>query len=236
LGAAAAAYSTYAAVTWYRYGRPSAPRREEHDALLDRFMPVYDVVERHHTRIVAPAALTLTVARNLRLFQMPLVRAIVRTRELVFGASADTTTRPEGLLAQALSLGWVVLAEVPEREIVVGAVTRPWEANVIFRPIPAERFEAFDEPEYVKIVWTLRADPIDPHRSIFRTETRAVATDRSARSRFRTYWSFLSPGIFLIRWMSLGPLRTEAKWRARIRAQRTPEFSPPTAEFSAHDT
>jgi hypothetical protein len=197
-------------------------------------MPVYDVVERHHTRVAAPAALTLTVARNLRLLQMPLVRAIVKTRELVLGASADTTTRPEGLLAEALSLGWVVLAEVPEREIVVGAVTRPWEANVTFRPILAEGFEAFDEPGYVKIVWTLRADPIDADRSVFRTETRAVATDRSARSRFRPYWSFLSPGIILIRWMSLAPLRAEAK-RARIRAHCSPGFSPPTTEFSAHD-
>jgi hypothetical protein len=35
--------------------------------------------------------------------------------------------------------------------------------------------------------------------SIFRTETRAVATDAVARAKFRRYWSFLSPGISLIR-------------------------------------
>jgi hypothetical protein len=31
-------------------------------------------------------------------------------------------------------------------------------------------------------------------------ETRAMATDQSARTKFRSYWSFLSPGIILIRW------------------------------------
>jgi hypothetical protein len=92
------------------------------------------------------------------------------------------------------ALGWVVLAEKPGCEIVVGAVTQPWEANVTFRSVSTERFAAFNEPGYVKIVWTLRADAIGDAASIFRTETRAVATDASATREFRRYWAFLSPG------------------------------------------
>ena len=97
----------------------------------------------------------------------------------------------------------------------MGAVTQPWEANVVFRPLPPEEFVAFHEPDYVKIVWTLRADPIGADASIFRTETRATATDATARSKFRRYWSFLSPGIILIRRASLKPLRAAAERRAR---------------------
>jgi len=67
----------------------------------------------------------------------------------------------------------------------------------------------------VKIVWTLRADAIGANASIFRTETRAVATDPAARAKFRRYWSFLSPGIILIRWASLGPVKREAERRYR---------------------
>ena len=100
----------------------------------------------------------------------------------------------------------------------MGAVTQPWEANVVFRALPPNEFVLFDEPDYVKIVWTLRADAIDPKASIFRTETRAVATDASARVKFRRYWSFLSPGIILIRWASLKPLRADAERRARLGA------------------
>jgi hypothetical protein len=106
-----------------------------------------------------------------------------------------------------------VLAEVPGREIVMGAVTQPWHANVVFRPLPPDEFAAFNEPGYVKIVWTLRADPRGAHASIFRTETRAVATDAYARAKFRQYWSFLSPGIILIRWASLHPLKSKAERR-----------------------
>lgn len=97
----------------------------------------------------------------------------------------------------------------------MGAVTQPWHADVVFRPLPPSEFAAFSEPDYVKIVWTLRADPIDPNGSMFRTETRAVATDSTARARFRRYWSFLSPGIILIRWASLRTLKREAERRAR---------------------
>jgi len=38
------------------------------------------------------------------------------------------------------SLGWVVLDEIPGRELLLGAVTRPWEANVTFRSVAAESF------------------------------------------------------------------------------------------------
>jgi hypothetical protein len=97
----------------------------------------------------------------------------------------------------------------------MGAVTQPWMADVVFRPLPPDEFAAFHEPDYVKIVWTLRADPVGAADSVFRTETRVATTDPTARARFRRYWSFASPGIILIRWMTLGPLKAEAERRAR---------------------
>jgi hypothetical protein len=97
----------------------------------------------------------------------------------------------------------------------MGAVTRPWDANVVFRPLTPDQFVAFNEPDYVKIAWTLRADPAGPNASIFRHETRVTTTDRVARAKFRRYWSCFSPGITLIRWLLLVPLRNEAERRAR---------------------
>ena len=69
----------------------------------------------------------------------------------------------------------------------MGAVTQPWRADVVFRPLPPEEFAAFHEPDYVKIVWTLRADSLGTTGSIFRTETRVLTTDPTARSKFRRY-------------------------------------------------
>jgi hypothetical protein len=229
-GGAALAVASYAACigfNWFRYGHavpPSPP--EERDPLLDRFMPVYEVAERHHVRVNAPAEVTLAAARDQDLLQSPWVRAIFKGRELILRSRPDDRPRPRALLAQMQSLGWGVLAEIPGREIVVGAVTKPWEPNVTFRALPPADFAAFHEPGYVKIVWNLRADPVGPVASIYRTETRALATDPASRARFRRYWSTFSPGIRLIRRMSLGPLKAEAELRAR----RT-RAEPRAAEF-----
>jgi hypothetical protein len=214
-GVAVAAYAVYVGVAWYRYGDAAGPSASEQDPLLDRFMPPYDIVERHHIGVAAPAAVTLAVAREANLQASPIVRTIIRAREIVLRATPDERLRPRGLLAEVQSLGWGVLAEVPGREIVVGAVTRPWEANVTFRALPPDQFATFNEPGYVKIAWTIRADALNPAESVFRTETRAVGTDAGARRRFRRYWSVFSPGIIVIRWAVLGPVKEEAERRAR---------------------
>jgi hypothetical protein len=212
--AAAAAYAAYVTNTWTSYGNPPAPRLDDNDELLDRFMPEYDLVERHSITIAAPAGEVLAAAKEQDLLELPLVHAIFRARELALGASPGEPVLPRGLLAATRWLGWGVLAERPGREIVVGAVTKPWEPNVTFRALPPDEFAAYHTPGDVKIVWTLRADPVDSGRSIFRTETRAVATDPIARDRFRRYWSFVSPGVSAIRWLSLQPLKRQAERRA----------------------
>ena len=212
-GVAAGAYATWAGLTWVRYGHPPPPAPDERDFWLDTFMPSYDVVERHQIRVAAPADVTLTAARDMDLFDAPAIRAIFKARELLLGSTPSGQKPPKTLVDQMLALGWGILSETPGRELVAGAVTKPWEANVTFRAIAPDAFAAFREPDYVKIVWTLRADPVAPGESIFRTETRSVATDAGARTKFRRYWSLLSPGIYLIRWLSLAPLKAEAERR-----------------------
>jgi hypothetical protein len=143
-----------------------------------------------------------------------IIRAIFKGREMLLGADARTETRPRGLVAMTKALGWGVLAEVPGHEIVMGAVTQPWNPNVVFRSVPPDGFAAFNEPDYVKIVWTLRADPDGAGASIARTETRVVATDAEARRKFRWYWSRFSPGIVLIREISMRLVKKEAERRS----------------------
>jgi hypothetical protein len=208
-GAGLAGYAAYVASTFARYGRPRIATRA--DTLLDEFIPQYDVVDRHEARIDAPLHATFAAAREMDFDSSPIVRGIFKGRELIFGTRSEGPPKPKGVLATTLSMGWAVLAEMPDREIVVGAVTKPWEAKPVFHPLLPEDFAAFNEPDYVKIVWTLRVDPTDDGGSVFRTETRAVATDEAARKKFRLYWSFLSPGIILIRSAMLASLRRTIK-------------------------
>ena len=89
LGVAAGAYAGYVGVTWLRYGHPAPARADDADPLLDRFMPTYEIVERHHIGVAAPGAVTLDVAREVELQASPVVRAVIRAREILLGATPD---------------------------------------------------------------------------------------------------------------------------------------------------
>src|SRR6185369_12087603 len=98
-GVAATGYGAYVGVTWFRYGHVPPPPEGEEDPLLDRFMPTYEVVERHRVAVAAPPAVALTAAQDMDLLHLPLVRAIIKGRELILGAKPDHRPRPKGLLA-----------------------------------------------------------------------------------------------------------------------------------------
>jgi len=216
-GLAALSYAGYVSVTWARYGR--RPHRPA-DPLLDRFMADYEVAERHELRVRAPADVTFLAARDLDLSRSSIVRAIFAGRSLLMGAGQGGDDGPAPLLEKVLALGWGILAEVPGRKVVLGAVTKPWNANVVFESLEPDKFAAFDRPGYAKIGWTLEAEGVDAETSIARTETRVATTDPESRERFRRYWAAVSPGVRLIRRQMLRVLRRDAQrmWHAgRVR-------------------
>jgi hypothetical protein len=186
--------------------------RFSHDDLLDRFLPLPEVDECHRILVSAPTAVTFAAARELDIQSSPVVRGIFMLRTiptLLRGEPLRCSSR--GLLAETLSIGWGVLTDLPDREIVVGAVTQPWEPVVTFHPLPPEEFAAFNTPGYAKIVWTLAAEPLGPDESMFITRTRVSTTDPLARERFRRYWAMFSPGILIIRYAALWLVKAGAE-------------------------
>jgi len=183
--------------------------------LIDRFMPHADVSEQHETLVRAPAEIVFEVAENFDLPSIPVVHAIFWLRGKIMGSKAPPPAWPKGLLAETTAIGWGILARRPGRELVAGAVTQPWLADVKFRPIPADEFADFAEPGLVKIAWTIEAEPMAPARTIARTRTLALATDEQARRKFRSYWRKAGAGIVLIRWLVLPAIRREAERRYR---------------------
>ena len=219
VGFAAIAGAGLVARNWCRFGARAEDGRT--DPVLDRFMPVYDVREYHAIEVAAPAEATYAAARALDIHRSSLVRAIFRGRELLMNATrseGEGVSRP--LVSECLSIGWGLLAEEPGRELVMGAVTRPWEADVRFWSLPPDEFAAFDAPGYAKIAWTLAAQPIGSGTSVARTETRVSMTDAAARSRFRRYWALVSPGVVLIRRQALRIVKADAEQRSRILPER----------------
>lgn len=179
-------------------------------ALLDRFLPRFDVRERFDTVVAAPADLVLQTAVDFDMQSLPLVKLIFRTRETLMGAKPPPR-RSQGIVAETTSLGWGVLASQSGRYIACGAACQPWLADVTFIPIPAEAFADYGEPDRVKIAWTLETEPLGPETTRLSHETRAMATDDQARIKFRRYWRWARFGIIAIRLLLLPAVRRSAQ-------------------------
>src|SRR5678815_3434117 len=104
----------YVATRWLRYGH--VRKRRGPATLLDRFLPECEVLERHQTRVAAPADVTFAAAREMSLMGSPVVRAIFRGRELLMRSLATEQSPPQSLIDEVLSIGWGVLAQMSERE------------------------------------------------------------------------------------------------------------------------
>jgi hypothetical protein len=183
--------------------------------VLDEFIPDPDARERFQVNVAAPPDVVMRIARAFDVQSIPLVRGIFAMRALLT-RSTRVTRVPMGLVDEMRSIGWGVLRENSDRLFVAGAVCQPWLADVRFHAVPAGAFLTFDEPGQVKIAWTLESLPRGTG-TVLASETRAVATDATARSRFLRYWRWARFGIIPIRWLLLPAVarRAEAEWRSR---------------------
>jgi len=165
--------------------------------LLDDALPRWHVRERHTIEVDALPERVFAAVREATFAEMPLARAFFRVRGLHAAAA-----RP---LFEQLPHGFVVLAEEPGRELVVGGIGQPWKP-LGGRTPPAD-FARFDEPGFAKMAMNFRLDG-----STLWTETRVWLTDDASRWKFRPYWLAVRPGSGLIRrsWLRAIKRRAEA--------------------------
>lgn len=174
------------------------------------FIPSPDIRERFERRIAAPAEAVMRTAYEFDLQSIWLIRLIINTRKLVLGGTWEKRV-PKGLFEESLEIGWGVLDEVPGCLLICGAVCQPWFGDVRFKPIPAEKFTAHNEPDQVKIAWSLEAHEISPNETLFVHEVRAVATDHDAKKKFMSYWRWARFGIVAIRLLLLPAIKRRAE-------------------------
>ncbi|MGE5414933.1 MAG: hypothetical protein ACM3NW_12195 [Syntrophomonadaceae bacterium] len=177
-------------------------------SLLDRYLPRWDVRDRHEALVRAAPARAYAVLRALDLERPLVVRALFFLRTLPERWRGGVPPRrPRPFLESALEGGWRILEEDPGRELVMGAATKPWEPVVRFRGLDGPEFVAFEEPGWAKIAWSIGAEEAGPGRTRLAIETRVLTTDAASRRRFRRYWGVFGLGIRLIRVVALAEVR-----------------------------
>jgi len=184
--------------------------------LIDAFMPRYDFREVHSVVIRSAAASVFKAIRSVTPAEMPLVGTLYALRALpnrLLGRGPGI--RPEvqrSLLDQVLQGGFVLLAETPQQEIVVGTVGAFWSlrGGPSVTLASAEEFITFARPGYAKAAMNFSMEPLDGDIRL-RTETRVLATDPVSRRRFARYWMVIHAGSALIRRMWLRAIKQRAE-------------------------
>lgn len=177
---------------------------------LEPFTPQFDVRERFERRVKASADVVMKTAYDFDMQSIWLIRLIINARKFILGGTRDKR-EPKGLVEECFDIGWGKLVEEPDKLLVCGAICQPWFGDVKFTAIPAEEFAKYNEPDLVKIVWSLETHDLKPGLTLFVHEVRAVATDDEARRKFLRYWRWARFGIVAIRLLLLPAIQKRAE-------------------------
>jgi hypothetical protein len=115
------------------------------------------------------------------------------------------------LLEVATKTAFLVLAEDPDREIVLGtAVMVPPGFRASRRSLPGD-FRTIQQPGFAIAMMNFLVEDNGAGACLIPTETRVRATDPSAKRRFAAYWRMIYPGSALIRRMWLRAIKKRAE-------------------------
>jgi len=181
---------------------------------LDQFAPVWQFREAHSLEVQATPRQVYRAIREVTAEEIRFFRALTWLRRGGRAGPATILNPPSGaaILDVATRSGFLLLADDPDREVVVGTVLAvPAGAR---RPATPDAFRALNRPGCVKATMNFWIEPAESgarSRCVVTTETRVYAADRRTRRLFRVYWWLIHPGSALIRRMWLRAIRRRAE-------------------------
>jgi len=159
--------------------------------LIDEFLPKWDARERHSIKVNAPVDEVCRAMRQMDLRRARLTNFLLKLRGI--SAPADFS------IADLLKMRFVILAEEPDKEIVLGLTGKFWQPDGNLVRVERDDFIHFDKPGYAKAAWNFSLFETADGAIRLNTETRIFCTDAASRARFRLYWFFIGAFSSLIR-------------------------------------
>jgi hypothetical protein len=175
---------------------------------IDKFLPNYDFSAAYEIRIDAP---TLVVYQRLLVSdfnEVWMVRVLMTLRS---GRRIPRNRVPGDLRHRFQGTGFVILAEVPNEELVIGVAGRFWHPDGgRCLDLTADDFAGFSRPGYAKVAWNFKLRAESHQSTVLSTETR-IKCFGTALWKFRLYWSVVGFFSGLTRKAILKRLKTEAE-------------------------
>ncbi|MEE1783612.1 hypothetical protein PUR71_11940 [Streptomyces sp. SP17BM10] len=195
--------------------------------LLDGALPEFGFSRLAYVALAAAPPVAYEAARGLDLLTLdsPLLNAAMWARGLPDRLRGGPAPTPPSMRVADLFAGagnawedqpWVALGESPGRELVFGAVGKPWQASIEWRRVEPEEFASFDEVGWAKMAAAFVVHPYGTRRSLLTYEARTACTDPESTARFGRYWTLVSAGVGVVLRGTLRAIRAAAEQRARV--------------------
>lgn len=158
--------------------------------LIDGWLgPEARLLERHESRVAAPPERAYEAIRQVRLAEMPIVRALFTMRRIPYSKGMT-------LLEFFITPPFLILEEEAPQEVVIGVAGRPWHLRQ--HPSTPDEFRSSGRPGTMQAIANFRVDATEGG-SLISTETWVATFGLMASLLFRTYWLIVGPFSALIR-------------------------------------
>ncbi len=202
------------------------------EMLIDEVLSEFDATIVEHVVIDASPDVVFEAAREMDFMRIhsPLVDALMLVRDLPARVGRRLGRRPRSspnrpvmrladLLDDTADPGpledWLGLGEVPGRELVFGAIGKVWQPDIEWRPVTAQTFREFSEPDYAKIVVGFSVRAYGTDRTLLSYEARTAGTDDAARRKFMRYWWLVRRFVRVVMRAAVVTAKDLAEERAR---------------------
>lgn len=180
---------------------------------LDEFASIYQFSEVHSIRVRAPRSRVYQAIKEVTADEIPFFGTLTWLRRLGRPGPESVLSAPGRLplLEVATRTSFLLLADEPEREVVIGTLLLAPGGVTSKTRLTRDDFRALDAPGFAKATMNFRLHEVGSDTSIVTTETRVYATDASATRSFAGYWRVIYPGSALIRRMWLRAIKRRAE-------------------------
>lgn len=204
---------------WYRRPVATWQKADSQENLLRNFLPKAEFTGEVSIVIHAPPEAISSAIRRVALSDMPLANWLGQLRYLprkLAGkdeAPKQVTTQPFIKFLQDEG-GNIVLAEVPNRELIFGAIGKFHQfTDQSFVPLHTPQdFIEFSDPDYQKLAMSFVITPLSDGTAARLSLIHGThALSDRARRNFALYWLFIKPGGNFVSWCMLRAIKALAE-------------------------
>ena len=181
---------------------------------IDEFAPVFHFREHHTITIAAPPDRVFAAIKAVSADEIALFNLFTRIRRFGRPGPESILNAPgrQPILDVAVRSGFLLLAEQPPREIVVGVVVVAPPGTRRPGAFAGDDYKRLTQAGFAKATMNFLVEDLRNGSCRVDTETRIFATDHVALARFTRYWRVIFPGSSILRstWLRAVKARAES--------------------------